>query len=247
MQAEAAVQLRLLDLQGLDLRIAQLQHRRATLPEIARLAELEVRNRGLRDRLVAAATIVSDLEREQAKAEADVDQVRQRIARDRDLLDSGRVSTAKQLTDLQHEVESLRHRQDDLEDVELAVMERLDGAQQAVGVFTAEGEELADQLAAVQAAQQMASRDIDAEVAGLHRDRESLAGELPADLIALYDRLRAEQAGIGVARMHRGRCEGCRIQLTAMDIGRLRVADPTEVVRCEECRRILVRTPESGL
>ncbi|MFZ8926138.1 MAG: zinc ribbon domain-containing protein, partial [Candidatus Nanopelagicales bacterium] len=75
----------------------------------------------------------------------------------------------------------------------------------------------------------------------------SAADGLPTDLLALYDKLRADNGGIGAAALHRGRCEGCRIELTPVDLGRIREAPETEVIRCEECRRILVRTPESGL
>ena len=77
--------------------------------------------------------------------------------------------------------------------------------------------------------------------------QRTLADGLPAELMALYDKLRADNGGIGAAALQRGRCEGCRIELTPVDLERIRAAAPAEVVRCEECRRILVRTPESGL
>ena len=74
-----------------------------------------------------------------------------------------------------------------------------------------------------------------------------MAPEIPADLLALYDRIRADSGGIGAAPLHRGRCQGCQITLTPADLGRIRAEPADEVVRCEECRRILVRTAESGL
>jgi predicted nucleic acid-binding Zn-ribbon protein len=78
-------------------------------------------------------------------------------------------------------------------------------------------------------------------------DRAAAAAGVSADLLALYDKLRADNGGIGAAQLHRGRCEGCRIELTPVDIGRIRDAAQEEVLRCEECRRILIRTAESGL
>ena len=40
---------------------------------------------------------------------------------------------------------------------------------------------------------------------------------------------------------------GCRLTLNASDLGIIAKAPADEVMRCEECNRILVRTGESGL
>jgi predicted nucleic acid-binding Zn-ribbon protein len=74
-----------------------------------------------------------------------------------------------------------------------------------------------------------------------------IATEIPDDLLALYERIRADQAGVGAAHLQRGRCGGCRLELPPSEIEQLRKAPANEVIRCEECRRILVRTAESGL
>ena len=63
----------------------------------------------------------------------------------------------------------------------------------------------------------------------------------------MYEKLRASSGGVGAAALHRGRCEGCHLQLNTTDLNRLRDAPDDDVVRCEECRRILIRTDESGL
>ena len=121
MIAEPAVQLRLLDLQALDARLDLIAHKRRSLPQLATIAELEGRVAALRDRIVAGETEVDDLERGQAKAESDVELVRSRAAKDQELLASGRVGSAKDLENLQHEVASLARRQGDLEEVELEI------------------------------------------------------------------------------------------------------------------------------
>jgi predicted nucleic acid-binding Zn-ribbon protein len=77
--------------------------------------------------------------------------------------------------------------------------------------------------------------------------RKPLVADLPADLITLYDRIRESSGGIGAALLRGGRCEGCRLELAGSERAAVRSAAPDEVVRCEECRRILVRTSESGL
>ncbi len=76
--------------------------------------------------------------------------------------------------------------------------------------------------------------------------RQPLANDLPADLVTLYDRIR-EDTGLGAALLTGIRCGGCRLELAGADLARIRKAAPDDVVRCEECRRILVRSSESGL
>ncbi len=235
----------LLEVQRHDLEIDRARHRRATLAEAARVSELEASARTLDDDITRAAVEVSDLEAEQRKADADVDLVRQRAAKDRELLET--INDAKQLSNLQHELESLARRQSELEDVELEVMERLDAAQKSHADLLSRREALAGELETARSALDNALADLaDDERIATHA-RSSAADGLPADLLALYDKLRADNGGIGAAALHRGRCEGCRIELTPVDLGRIREAPETEVIRCEECRRILVRTPESGL
>ena len=247
MRADAAAQLRLLDLQALDTVLGQLAHRRRGVPQVAELASLDARAGELRDHEVAVRTAVSDLEREMAKAESDVAQVRERIARDQAMLDAGSVASARQLEDLQHEIANLARRVSDLEDAELEVMEKLEDAQARAASATAALSELAEQRQAAERARDAAFADIDNEVARVEGERARVAPEIPADLLALYDRIRASSGGIGAAPLHRGRCQGCQLTLTPADLGRIRAEPDDEVVRCEECRRILVRIAESGL
>ena len=151
------------------------------------------------------------------------------------------------MSNLQHELESLARRQSELEDVELEVMERLDAAQKSHADLLARRESLAGELDTARTALDNALADLADDERIATQARAAAAEGVPADLLALYDKLRADNGGIGAAALHRGRCEGCRIELTPVDLGRIREAPEAEVIRCEECRRILVRTPESGL
>jgi predicted nucleic acid-binding Zn-ribbon protein len=239
-------QWRLLDVQDHDIRLTQLDHRRRTLPEHARVTELEQRLAVLGDQVVSARTVAGDLARELVKAEADVEIVRQRAARDQARLDAGQGSP-KDLQALQHEVASLAQRQSVLEDAQLEVMERLEAAQATVSEREAEVERLTAELAEVVGARDAALAALDEEAAGVRRARQDAAAGIPADLLALYEKVREQAGGVGAARLRARRCEGCRIELTPVDLGRFRAAADDVVLRCEECRRILVRTPESGL
>lgn len=247
MKASPEAQLRLLDLADLDAELGRLDHRRRGLPEHAELSQLEQRDRELRDELAALQATEGDLKREQSKAEADVEQVRNRITRDRARLDAGQVSSPKELENLQSEIESLLRRQSDLEDVELEVMERLEGTQSRLAQATIERKTVADDIQTVTARRDEILADL-AEQSGKAADqRAAVAAQEPADLVDLYEKLRAQHGGVGAAALRRSQCQGCHLSLNTVDLNAIRAAAPDEVLRCEECRRILVRTPESGL
>ena len=246
MQAAATAQSRLLALQSIDTAIAQLQHRRRSLPELAQIAAKQQARRRQGEQLIAANTAVSDLELDVAKAEADLVPVRERLERDQQRVNSGAVTDPKQLNALLDEIAHLRRRISDLEDVELELMESLDEASTARDEVVAARSEGEAELRAL-----LTSRDeqlgvIDGELAERNTERAGIAAELPAGLVDLYDRIRAK-SGSGAAALVRRRCSGCQLEATAADLNRYRTAAPDEVLRCEECNRILVRTAESGL
>ncbi|MEW2530300.1 MULTISPECIES: zinc ribbon domain-containing protein [unclassified Streptomyces] len=247
MNAAPADQIRLLDVQDLDVRLAQLAHKRKSLPEHAEIESLTKDFTQLRDLLVAAQTEESDCAREQTKAEQDVDQVRQRAVRDQQRLDSGAVTSPKDLENLQKEIASLAKRQGDLEDVVLEVMERRESAQERVAELTERVSSVQAKLDDATGRRDVAQAELDREAATVTKDREVVAGAVPADLLALYDRLRVKQGGIGAAKLHQRRCEGCRLELDITEVNEIKAAAPDKVVRCENCSRILVRTSESGL
>lgn len=247
MKAEPHAQLRLIDLQDLDSTLDRLAHRRRTLPEIAEAERLRDRLVELRDAIVGAETEVGDLDREQRKAEQDVDQVRARADRDQKRLDSGQITSAKDLSSLQTEIASLQRRQSDLEEVVLEIMERREEAEGRVASLRAERATAQEEHDAVVARRDAAQREIDEESGTTSAARTAVAKDVPDDLLALYEKLRGQFSGVGAAKLYRGACQGCHLALNTVDLNRIRAAAGDEVIRCEECRRILVRTPESGL
>ena len=247
LNASAADQQGLLVLQAYDSRLDQLDRQRGRLPEHEQIASNSARLAELRDLLIAAETEESDVAREQAKAEADVDQVRARAARDRERLDRGQVGSPRELESLQHEIGSLARRQSDLEDVVLEIMERRESGQARLVELRAGTAQRQALLATAESSRDEQTSVIDAEAAEVGEKRKALAATLPADLLALYERLRAHSNGVGAAAIRQRRCEGCRLELGATDVQRFRNAPDDAVLRCEECGRILVRTAESGL
>jgi predicted nucleic acid-binding Zn-ribbon protein len=240
-------QRRLLEVQRFDSAIDRLTHRRTTLPELAQIEDLQARDRQISDDILRAETEDSDLGREQARIDTDVEMVRARMQRDQQRLDAGQVGSPRELENLQSEITSLRRRQSDLEDAELEVMEQRETIDGRLRKLRAEQESLATVLAVAEHQRDTAWTEIDAEVSSATAGRTELVATLPPDLVELYEKLRASSGGVGAAALHRGRCEGCHLQLNTTDLNHLRDAPEDDVLRCEECRRILVRTDESGL
>ncbi len=246
MKADPDAQRRLLELQAIDTALAQLAHRRRNLPEHAELEKLAREIAALDDERIRAQVTVDDFDRDIARLEKDTDQVRARAARDQARLDAG-TGPAKELEALQHELGSLARRQSELEDAELELMEQRETAEATLTGVQNRLAAARTRRDTVEAARDEALRQIARDEEFRNAGRRPLVADLPADLVALYERIREASGGVGAALLRAGRCEGCRLELSGVDLAAVRAAAPDEVVRCEECRRILVRTAESGL
>ena len=243
--APASAQAQLLDVQARDTRLAQIAHARATLPQQARLLEIAQESERIGDLLIAARTNASDISREQTRAEGDVQLVVQRIERDQAMLNSGSLP-AKELESLQHELQSLARRKNELEDVELEIMERLEEANAAASDFQSQLDALAAEQTELGDEVRAALDELEAEAADAAAQRAAVVAAIPADLIALYEKIRGDNP-TAAALLQRGACTGCRIDLPATELSRVRESEPDLIIRCDNCRCILVRTAESGL
>jgi predicted nucleic acid-binding Zn-ribbon protein len=237
----------LLDLQDLDLQLDQVAHKRKSLPEHKALADLAAEKAVVDRELVTVDTEVSDLQREQKKADSDVEQVRQRKARNQQRLDSGQITSPRDLENLQHEIGSLDRRIADLEDAELEVMEKLEAAEAVQADLRSRAEAFAGRQAELESSRDAALKELDEQRAQLGDQRSAIAAELPDALVTQYERLRERNGGIGAAPLVGKRCMGCRMELAPSDLTRFKAAAPDAVLRCEECGRILVRTAESAV
>ncbi|MDN5791401.1 MAG: C4-type zinc ribbon domain-containing protein [Micrococcales bacterium] len=246
MKADPSRQRLLLDLQAIDTRIDQIAHAKANLPQVKQIGARSADLAGVKTDLVNAETAAGDIQRELTKSEQDVQLVRDRAARNRSRLESG-AGSAKDLQALQHELQSLARRQSELEDLELAVMERAETLDRRVTELRAQRDELADQVAALEAERDEALRDLDAEAVTVGSGRADLVAGIGEDLAALYEKVRSTSGGLAAAELRQGRCGGCQLELHNVDLSRIRSAPEDEVVRCDECRRIMIRTGESGL
>lgn len=126
-------------------------------------------------------------------------------------------------------------------------MERRESAQERVTELTERVGAVQGKIDDATARRESSFEEIDGEAGTVTKERGVIAGTVPADLLKLYDKLREQQGGIGAAKLYARTCQGCRQELAITELAEIRKAPSDTVVRCENCRRILVRTAESGL
>ncbi len=203
LKADPFAQLKLLDVQELDARSDQLRHRLATLPEHADLAGRAGPGAGPRQPRASTPAPASRTSPPSRRRSTPTSRsVKARRTRDRDRMDQGLVTNPKDLERMQQELVSLERRISTLEDEEIEVMERLEEAQAELADFSQQAQAAREKGAAL-----LASRD---EQDGRDRGRAGrrsrpsarpAADGLPADLLALYDKLRASKDGVGAAAL----------------------------------------------
>jgi uncharacterized protein len=233
-------QARLIELQDLDLRLAQLNHQAKTLPILKELAQAQEGFDSHQTMAIASATEKSDIEVELRRSESDVEQVAARIAKDQQYVDSGAAS-AKDLQNLLGELESLNRRKQDLEEVELEIMVRIDEVESRRQHHESERERFLLEVNRLSQERDSALAEIDARRSEISSARNSVSALISSELIELYEKIRESNGGIGAARLKDGKCDGCHLNVNTVELARIKALPEDELVRCEECRRILVR------
>jgi predicted nucleic acid-binding Zn-ribbon protein len=245
MKAPAAEQKKLLDLQAADTRVTQLEHALRSLPQEARLAELQRDSIAARSEFAGVNGELDDARAEIARVEADISTVAAREKRDRERLQAS--ASAKDIQGLEHELESLKARRSHLEDVEFAVMERQEEIEERLAAITARRDDIATEERLLAGARDEQRERLGKQLDAARADRETIAAGIAApELVALYEKHRARY-GIGAALLQRGISMGSNVALTESDLAAIRAADPDEVVLDPDSNCILVRTEESGL
>jgi predicted nucleic acid-binding Zn-ribbon protein len=231
----------LLVLQDHDAAIDRLRHRLTNLPERAALAQKEASLGDFAARLDSATGRRDEAARAERRVEDELATVEQKIVDVEKTLYSGSVSAPRELQALQADVESLKRHKSTLEDDVLVAMETREPLDDEVGGLEAERENLDEGAQQLLAAIAEASAGIEAELTTEEAARAAAASNVPADLLAHYDELRAKLGGVAAARLIGSTCSGCHLSLPATEIDRIRRLPPDELVHCDQCGRILVR------
>jgi uncharacterized protein len=239
MKAAVAQQRSLLELAELDTELSRIAHRAAHLPEQQDSERAQAEHTAANDRLAAVRIALEDLDAQVVRYESEIDAVRRREERNRLLLKSG-ATDAKQLSDLQHELETLQRRQASLEDSMLEVMERREELQVQQNAQLAAIDKLQAELASAQQALDTALTELDQTRHQRSTRRDELTAALDPELVALYERQRAG-GGPGAGPLQGRQCGACRIEMGRGELARISAAAEDDVLRCPECGAILLR------
>jgi len=239
-KASISDQRSIIDLQNFDFQTAKLRNKAANLPELAEINSLSIKQNNARDLRIAAETELNDVKRELARAEGDVEQIVTRIERDEKRLASG-TGTPKELEQTQHELVTLGIRRAELEEIELEVMMRVDEIKARITDLAGQEEQLGKELMDAQVRKENALTVINSELEKAEKERTATAQSVNPELLALYEKIRQGNNGIGAAFLAGNQCKGCNLTLNTIELQRIAGLPEDEVVRCEECRCILVR------
>ena len=240
MKSSPEEQERVMTLQTLDTSLTQLAHKEKTLSVIQALEILTISHNSTRDLIIAAETEKADIKHELSKSEIDVEQVVTRIEKDEKRMASGTASP-KELEQMQHELASLNKRRSELEEIELEVMVRVDGIDDRIKSLSAERDQFKLKMAELDAQKTKELTDIAEAVSSANGKRADIAAKISAEVVELYEKIKKTGDGIGAARLIEGKCDGCHLSINAVELSKIKETAADEIVRCEECRRILVR------
>ena len=240
MQASTEQQSLILELQLLDNEIMQSNTKLKSLPEIEQLLHIEKRVTAANDELAVVKSEADQIALELRRGEVDVETVTDRITKDEARLSSGN-ATPKELEQLQHEVESLKKRQEALEEIELEIMIRNDAVIARSNTLTTDLASLQTLKDEISGRLQSATDEINKVIADKNTARNLVAGKIEKALIDLYEKIRGNAGGVGAAALVGNKCNGCNLAINAVEMERIKSLSKDELLRCEECRRILVR------
>ena len=240
MQASTEQQGLILELQLLDNEIMQANTKLKSLPEIEQLLHIEKRVTAANDELSVVKTESDQIALELRRGEVDVETVTDRIKKDEARLSSGN-ATPKELEQLQHEVETLKKRQESLEEIELEIMIRNDAVIARTNTLSTDLASLQTLKNEISGRLQSATDEINKVIAVKNTARTLVAGKIEKALLDLYEKIRGNGGGVGAAALVGNKCNGCNLAINAVEMDRIKSLAKDELLRCEECRRILVR------
>ncbi len=230
----------LLVVQDLDTAITQLQHRRSALLETSGLVALEAQLAALEAEQVDAAARRGELAATQKELEGQIAGISERRGVIEQRMYAATSSSGRDLQAMNDEVRHLTERRAELEELELVAMLDQDPIDAELAALRERTAPLAAQVEELRGQVARDRTGIDAALAEAVASRAAAAAVLPTALSDRYETLRAHLKGTGAARLVGSRCDGCHLELSSVEVEKIRALPPGEVATCEQCGRILV-------
>lgn len=232
----------LAQLQDLDVRLEQIDHRVVHLPEREIRTDIDAELTALGSEMSALEVRIGNLERQQRRHEDEVARIESKRAQNSERLYESHMTSPKEAEALTAEAEALGRRQIEIEDQILELMEQLE-------LLSHEHGSLADR----QSKAEVRRHDVDAviasseheaqtERAGVLGERAALVAMADTELISVYEQRRATARGEPVVgRLVGTTCSACHLEIPSVDYERIARLEPDELAECPHCGALLVR------
>ena len=240
MQASVEQQNHILQLQFIDSEIMQANTKLKSLPEVEQLIHIDKRIITATEELTTVKAEADQIALELRRGEVDVETVTDRIKKDEARLNAGTASP-KELEQTQHELETLKKRQLALEEIELEIMIRSEAVNERLQLLTTDLASLETLKSEIYQRLTAATTEINLVILAKQKSRSDLLPSIEKALVDLYEKIRASSNGVGAATLVGSTCNGCNLSVNAVEMDRIKGLAADELLRCEECRRILVR------
>lgn len=237
MKASPSQQADLLSLSNLDLEITRTRVTLSGLTSGEAFSELRSAQRDAASALIDSRNQLDSVELELKRAEADLALVEQRIEKDN--LRLNQTSSSKDAQGIQAELETLQKRKSDLEDLELAVLERKEQAEAAYKTILGDKQVIDDELSIKETANESEILKLRSGLDLLMQQRAQQISRTDAELIALYEKKASR--GVAVGRLLNRECGACRMTIGATSLAEITALPQDEIATCPDCQAILVR------
>lgn len=237
--ADVSQQKKLLQLQDVDTKLRQLVHKKANLPVITEIAQAQSELQTVQSELEVKQAELLALQKSVKDLEVEVEQVNIKLEKDQKLLDAG--GSAKSAQAIVNDIESLKERRSGLEDEELELLEQIEEKQAEITPLEAKVVTKQVTLAGLEEQKTQAEAEIKVTQDELSRQRGGIENQIEPTLITLYSKIQSQAGGLAVVLLQGRSCGGCRLELNPIEVDRIKNAPEDQIVRCEECGRILIR------
>jgi len=188
-----------------------------------------------RNKLALEQQRLEELERQQHSAEWEIDGLIGKLTTAEEKLYGGRIRNPKELTNLQHEVDGLKTKRNQLEDKALEIMDQIELATVMVANMKSELNRLEAEWHSQQQQLSTEMEQLKTKLSELKHNRQLLSAKIDPGALEFYHELK-KQKRTAVAKIEQGICRGCWISLPSTELQRARSGN---LVQCSSCGRIL--------
>jgi len=188
-----------------------------------------------RDRLSAGEQCLGELKKKQHDTEWEIEVIAGKLLSTQETLYSGRITNPKELSGLQHEVESFKNKRNSLEEKALEIMEQVEAATSELAGLRLKLYEVEKNWRQQQQQLSDTIEELKIALSRLKKEQQQALAGIDDETVDCYRKLR-QKRGKAVARMEQGICRGCGISLSTAELQRVK---GDRIIMCNNCGRIL--------